>query len=62
MDNTLLLDLNNGICREILIEKVRKVRRVILEETAFPDKNVFPITDGNNYYCAEIIIPFFKTK
>ena len=61
-DNTLLLYLNQRICIDILIEKVKRYRSVILEETMFPDKKVFPVTDGQNSYCAEIFIPFFKSN
>lgn len=60
-DNTLFLDLNRDVCVDILIEKIRKGGAVIIEETMPPANSGFTVTDGENSYCAEFIVPFYKT-
>lgn len=60
-DNTLFLDLNHDVCINLLVEKIKKAGAVIIEETMPPVNNGFTVTDGENHYCAEFIVPFYKT-
>lgn len=58
-DNNLYIDFTDGMSRDIFCDELRKRREIIVEEFLY-DESRSVITDGENSYCGEFVIPFFR--
>ena len=58
-DNDLYIDMLISISREVLIDILKKRKKIVIEEFLYDDQ-LSIITDGESNYCGEFIVPFYK--